>query len=217
MMAIATNGINSYEVVFYDKIRDLEKAKRSDKRAIEDDNSMQQNIVDILREQGKFEVLRMEVRINNRQKLKPLLAHLGMVEEVTLMAIFDGNISQSILLHYFDKIEQGRPALLDHKTSDLLASLVVHNPGMSILKLLAIYGLKKAAEDNGLRELRTIFTGNTRSNSSKNRSWQRFLSAMQEHISLTLMESPFVEIRKQLNEFKPLRLKNFKKHQLRCN
>ncbi len=207
---------NSYEVTFYDKIKDLEMAKRSDKRAIEDDNSMQQNIAAILREQGKFEVLRMEVRINNRQKLKPLLAQFGMVEEVTLKAIFDGNISQSILLDYFDKIEQGRPALLDHKTSDLLASLVVHNPGMSILKLFAIYGLKKAAEDNGLRELRTIFTGNTRSNSSKNRSWQRLLSDA-KNISLPLMESPFVEIRKQLKEFKPLRLKNFKKHQLRCN
>ena len=32
---------NSYEVVFYDKIRDLEKAKQSDRRAIEKDNTLQ--------------------------------------------------------------------------------------------------------------------------------------------------------------------------------
>ena len=32
---------NSYEVVFYDKIKDLEKAKQSEKRAIEKDNAIQ--------------------------------------------------------------------------------------------------------------------------------------------------------------------------------
>ena len=35
---------NSYEVVFYDKIKDLEKAKQSDKRAIEKDNALQLNL-----------------------------------------------------------------------------------------------------------------------------------------------------------------------------
>ncbi len=32
---------NAYEVVFYDKIKDLEKAKQSEKRAIEKDNALQ--------------------------------------------------------------------------------------------------------------------------------------------------------------------------------
>ena len=35
---------NSYEIVFYDKIKDLEKAKHSDKRAIEKDNAIQLNL-----------------------------------------------------------------------------------------------------------------------------------------------------------------------------
>ena len=35
---------NSYEVVFYDKIKDLEKAKQSDKRAVEKDSAVQLNL-----------------------------------------------------------------------------------------------------------------------------------------------------------------------------
>ncbi len=36
---------NSYEVTFYDKIKDLEMAQKSDKRAIEDDNRIQLSIL----------------------------------------------------------------------------------------------------------------------------------------------------------------------------
>ena len=62
---------NAYEVVFYDKIRDLEKAKQSESRAIEKDNALQLNMFEKLRRHGKkFEVLRMEVRLNKRQKMK---------------------------------------------------------------------------------------------------------------------------------------------------
>src|SRR3990167_4808288 len=59
---------NSYEVAFYDKIKDLEMAKKSDKRAIEKDNSLQLNLFDGITERKKLEVLRMEVRLNTRQK-----------------------------------------------------------------------------------------------------------------------------------------------------
>src|SRR3989338_3676929 len=50
---------NSYEVAFYDKIKDLEMAKKSDKRAIEKDNSLQLNLFDGITERKKLEVLRM--------------------------------------------------------------------------------------------------------------------------------------------------------------
>lgn len=41
---------NTYEVVFYDKIKDLEKAKVSDKRALEKDNALQLSIFDTLKQ-----------------------------------------------------------------------------------------------------------------------------------------------------------------------
>ena len=60
---------NSYEVVFYDKIKDLEKAKQSDKRAIEKDSALQLNFFPrFAQRKKKLEILRIEVRLNNRKK-----------------------------------------------------------------------------------------------------------------------------------------------------
>jgi hypothetical protein len=61
---------NSYEVTFYDKLRDLDKARYSEKRAIERDYGPQLHLFD---DRGAFpkqlEVLRMEVRLGARQDL----------------------------------------------------------------------------------------------------------------------------------------------------
>ncbi len=57
---------NTYEIAFYDKIKDLETAKFSEKRAIEKDNELQSNLFPELIKRP--EVLRIEVRLNNRQK-----------------------------------------------------------------------------------------------------------------------------------------------------
>jgi hypothetical protein len=70
----------SYEVIFYDKFRDLEKAMQSEKRAIEKDNYVQLELFKDLQKkqmQKKLEILRMEVRLNKRQKIKTLFTKLG--------------------------------------------------------------------------------------------------------------------------------------------
>jgi hypothetical protein len=55
---------NAYEVVFYDKIKDLEKAKISRKRALEKGSELQLNVLKKLQKRDKLEILRMEVRLN---------------------------------------------------------------------------------------------------------------------------------------------------------
>ena len=51
---------NSYEVVFYDKIKDLEKAKKSSKRATEKDSELQLGFLKPFENRKRFEILRME-------------------------------------------------------------------------------------------------------------------------------------------------------------
>ena len=68
---------NSYEIIFYDKIKDLEKAKQSSKRAIEKDNDLQLIIFNKLKSRKKLEIFRMEVRLNKRQKIKQLFEKLN--------------------------------------------------------------------------------------------------------------------------------------------
>ena len=49
---------NAYEVVFYDKIKDLEKARQSSKRAVEKDNELQQHLFKRFDKRYKLEFLR---------------------------------------------------------------------------------------------------------------------------------------------------------------
>ncbi len=88
---------NSYEVAFYDKIKDLEVSKKSEKRAIEKDNVMQLGLFDKLKKRRLFEVLRMEVRLNKRQKISQIFKKLEIGSEITFQSVFDAKKSQIVL------------------------------------------------------------------------------------------------------------------------
>src|SRR3972149_9544873 len=79
---------NSYEVAFYDKLKDLEMAKKSEKRAIENDNALQLNLFETFKERKRLEVMRMEVRLNKRPKIRQLFRVLGIQSELTLKNLF---------------------------------------------------------------------------------------------------------------------------------
>lgn len=148
---------NSYEVVFYDKIKDLEKAKQSEKRSIEKDNALQMHLFPELRKSNKLEILRMEVRLNKRQKMKQLFSKLGIKSDLTLKSLFKPAISKKVLLHYLDELESKRPALMDFKTMDdkaLLTALILNNPELNAKRILQAYGLLKALTLFDSRELR---------------------------------------------------------------
>ena len=96
---------NSYELVFYDKIRDLEYAKKSDKRSLEKDNSIQLHLYDELHNKKMFEVLRMEARLNNRRKIQQILKVLNIKAPLTFKGLFKTNIARKVLLHYLDEVD----------------------------------------------------------------------------------------------------------------
>jgi len=163
---------NSYEVVFYDKIRDLEKAKQSDKRALEKDNVLQVSLLKQFATRRKLEVLRMEVRLNKRQKMQQLFNKLTIKAPLTFKTLFKPAISKKVLLHYLDELERKRPALLDYKASndkDMLAALIVCNPSMTPKQVIQLFGLKNILETVTLRELRGMLAERNM------RSWQRMI------------------------------------------
>lgn len=166
---------NSYEVVFYDKIRDLEKAKQSSKRALEKDSALQLHLLNKFISRKKLEYLRMEVRLNKRQKMKQLFAKLGIKADLTFKKLFKPNFAKKILLHYIDELERKRPALLDYKPANdraLLADLIFNNPKASPKLIMQIFGIKKAAQTMNIRELSLLFSKHSP------RSWQRVMSDM---------------------------------------
>jgi len=83
---------NSFEVAFYDKMKDLHKAKISEKRAEEKGNAIQLKLFEKVQIKKPFEVLRMEVRLNRRQKLRQVLKNIGIETEPTFQSLFRKDI-----------------------------------------------------------------------------------------------------------------------------
>ena len=112
---------NTYEVVFYDKLKELEQTFQGSPQMLRTKLSRQK----------KFEVLRMEVRLNKRQKIKQLFNSLGIKSKLTFKKLFKPSIAKKILLHYLDEVERKRPNLSNctkTSTKSFLATLIVNNP-----------------------------------------------------------------------------------------
>ncbi len=198
---------NAYEVVFYDKIRDLEKAKQSSKRALEKDppSLLELRRTGSFKKRKKLEVLRMEVRLNKRQKIKQLFKTLNIKADLTFKKLFKPAISKKVLLHYLDELESKRPALLDFditKDKTLLVDLIFNNPNLGPKQILQMFGLKKILETVTFRELRTMFSN------YNERSWYRLMSDVNK-IRLPMAQPTFGVVRKHLMKFRPLRLKKY--------
>lgn len=196
---------NTYEVAFYDKIKDLQTSKISDKRAIEKDNKIQLSLFDKLEKRNRLEILRFEVRLNTRQKLRQLFKKLDIEQDLTFKNLFSQNIAQKVLIYYLDEIESQRLPLFDFQPKDdkdLLAEIVINNPGITPLDAAKIVGLKKFFEIMTPRELRAMFSDYS------SRSWYR-LMADARSIKLPKRPSPLSIVRKQIEEFVTFRLVDF--------
>jgi len=194
---------NSYEIAFYDKIKDLEKAQQSSKRAVEKDSEVQQHLFEVFEKRNKLEFLRMEVRLNKRAKIKQLFNALNLTVDLIFQKLFKPAIAKKILPHYLDELENKRPALIDYTAKNdkaLLAELIINNPTVSANKIFQLFGFKKALEMVTLRELRSMLSQHNQ------RSWYRLMADV-KGIKLPTAISPFDGIRKQLIAFKPLKLK----------
>ncbi len=194
---------NSYEIVFYDKIKELEKGMLSSKRALEKDHELQVDLLNALQKRTKkFEVLRMEVRLNKRRKIKHLLSKLGITNDLTFKKLCKPSIAKKILLHYMDELESRRPPLLSYKPASdkaLLVELMLNNPELSVNRIIQAYGLKKIMDDMGLRELRVLFAR------YKERSWYRLMGGMNK-LKLSNVQSPISKMREEIERFKAMKM-----------
>jgi len=198
---------NSFEVAFYDKMKDLHKANTSEKRAEERENAIQLNLFDDIPIQKPFEVLRMEVRLNKRQKLKQVLRHIGIVAEPTFNTVFKKEIARKVLLYYMAEIEKGYPAIFLYNCKDpedFLSDFIIHNPKAGLRKAVQMLGTRTLVDKVGIREFREI----TRKYGKAN--WYRLNKEMRS-LSYPQKGNSFAVLRLCLEEFKPLKLVDFQK------
>lgn len=169
---------NSYEICLYDKVKDLQHARISEKRAIEKDQYSQLAHFDDLIE-NQAQVLRMEIRLS-KIKMKQVFKELNIQKTLTLKNVFSTKISKQILTHYWGKItgQDDLLCLLQANIEDqqeYLDSLQTSYPDLKPKDLMAIMGTSLALQKIGEAGLRATFP------QSQQRSVRRLVDQAKKH------------------------------------
>lgn len=199
---------NTFEVALYDKLRDLRQAKISEKRAIEKDNAIQLNLFDTRKSLQPFEVLRMEVRLNSRPKIRQALLALGIEAEPTFSSVFSLPIAKQVLRKNWAEIE-GSYKLLGYKPKDnrdLLTQLLACNPHLTTKQAIQFLGLKLAIEEMGIRDFRQV---TERGNKKRSNAWYKLHKEASELAWPQSHYSPLTPVREAIAKFEPVKLKDY--------
>lgn len=148
---------NSYELSFYDKMKDLQQSKKSEKRAIEKDNYIQQDLFSYTTRQH-LEILRMEVRLNNKKCIKNMFEKVGLnSKEMKLKEFFSKDIARKILKkHWFDFVESSMSVvLLSGQSNEVIISKLLSG-GFKPSKAFKILGQLNFIQSNGIRALKEL-------------------------------------------------------------
>ncbi len=196
---------NSFEVSLYDKRKDLQKAKTSEKRSIENDNVLQLQLFEGINIKKPFEVLRLEIRLNKRVKIKQVLEKINLYSNLSFDSLFHKVIARRILSFYLEQMKENYILLAYRPKSnrEFIHDFKISNPKVKIRKMLQIYATKILIDEMGVREFRET----TRPYGTHN--WNRLKKDLLTHEFPEGSFAPFKMIEQSLTEFKPLRLKDF--------
>lgn len=201
---------SSFEVTFYDKLKDLKKARISEKRAIESEYGSQMHLfdnIDLL--PRDFEILRMEVRLNTRAKIVKLVREIEPGTEPTFAALFNEGIAKGVLMHFWKAVQAQMPLIEgagSRRPEDLLAGLAANaaaeiRPGALLQQLGCVLLVRSV----GMRGASVAI-----SRHCSPRTWQRYKRQLK---SLAIDEpngfSALDQVDAALSRFGPLRLADF--------
>lgn len=196
----------SHEFVMYDKIADLQQSKN---RATEKDDRQfnpQMDMFTEIRRASPLEVLRIELRLKSRQKMKAFFAKLDITNDLTFWSIFSENVSQRCLQHYWQDIYDAlRPVLLQDLTPTEQCALVMRQRReWTPQRVMALVGLCAMLREDGHRKLRREFE-----KKFSPRTLQRMYNDVKGlDFKIINRAQPFEQVTKALAEFKPLKMKD---------
>lgn len=199
---------NSHEVILYDKLKDLERGKISDKRAIEKDSAVQ---LSLLFEpfQKPFEVLRIEARLGNRRKIKGLLDRLGLSRPLAFENLYSEQLAKAVLLDYWRMMTQDISILMVSGFSggDLYDEICqADGDDANHAQALRLVGALAIIQKDGMAGLRArVERHNTP------RVWYRLKKQLAElPVSSKMRYNPLRVAEGHLRDFKPLRLNDYR-------
>ena len=201
---------SSFEVAFYDKIRELEASSKSIRRAERVDDVIQLGLFGEFQNRKMLEVFRMEARLNTRRKIRATLKKLKVFAEPTFENLFKQEYSTKVLLHLLDEIREKRPAIFDYKKwtgKKFLTEMQLANPDIGMAQLLKICGLKSLSDEIGMRALRIMLS------KFSDRSWYRLVADMKK-VTYPSRIDPLLELRQRIDQDGPVHLVDFKEYLL---
>ena len=188
---------NSYEVAFYDKVADLKQSIISEKRALENYNLIQQDLLSSLK--GR-EVLRMEVRLNKSRKIKSILEKCKInIDTLSFKNLFNTDISKKILNYFWDEfIEKSIYVVCQSENDNNVILSKCALAGFNQQKALKIAGIMATIKNNGCRYIKKQI---------KNSNFSRYT----KDIELLNLEDNYIlkqfrDIRAKLQRMIPLRI-----------
>ena len=210
---------NSNELCVYDKLRELEKAKKTEKGNLEKDSWCQFDIVGkLLKKVGavkSFNVLRIESRLLDkpaiRRAIKPMYYSLQDDEPYgscnpsgpySFKFLFDSRIAKDILLKDFNEIKGGLPQIISNRESveNSILALKDNNPDISFSSILKFLGLRYVTNEKSLRDARLIFGANTK-------QWNMLNNEMSKLKYPDIpIRNPLYQVEQQLDKFASFKL-----------
>lgn len=199
---------NSYEIAIYDKITELEQAKISEKRSIESDNLIQLNLFNNIKTEKSFEVLRIEVRLNTRVKIRQVLKAININTEITFKNLFNNDICKRIINNFWQYIEKDMDihSIDTRSSSNLLETIVSSNKGIKYSKALKLTCAIIIGQESGFRILRNILN----LNGKKNDYWYSLKKELRElNFPKDQKYQSIKEVGNSIRNFKSLKLKYY--------
>lgn len=198
----------AHAVVVYDKVADLAKTK---KRAIDKDPAPNQLSLfrQIKTERSSLEILRIEIRLTQRQKINGVLSRLDLPINPTFSSIFKKDVCQKIVQSYWNTIIEGENLFLfgtETNPKNLLKRVLRQHPKMRAKDALYLVGLNALCTDEGgIRDLRTLLEKR-----QSQRGWYRIVEGIRllnEGRSDRGLHGWVRQVRDTLKDFKPYRMR----------
>lgn len=206
---------NSHQMIIYDKVADLGKDK---KRSIDKDQTFYQKslfaeLTDKNYSEELREILRIEIRLNYKQKMNKVLKDIGYELNPKFKDVFNSEMSHKILNDYWNKlIKERNLGLFSISLSfkEILQILLMSGNKIGVKQAVYYLGLSALSKDgNGMRELRNIVT-----KKAHDRTWYRIAKDVRvanELITKNKLRSWVKQIDEKLADYKPYKTKKYEK------
>jgi hypothetical protein len=197
---------NRHSFVLYDKINDLNKPA---KRAIDKDQTKPQlDLFEyIKKEKRNLEILRLEVRLSHKDKMKEVLEKVGFTDVPIFKDIFKKDLCQKIVRLYWEDFFSKDLFLfsVNNNPQKILQAILMKYPKTNIRTAAMLVGLNLLCKDDeGIRGFRNIAK-----NYRPKNNWatlKRYLEKFNDSIFEKPAHGFIKDIEKAINEFKVFKL-----------